>query len=85
MTNKDAIIQLGFIRRILTGKDREALTLAIEALEERPTDELNRVKNELNNELKGHYLTNCQNCQSDYSRGYNDGFKEGKRTNDANL
>lgn len=25
----------------------------------------------------GHYLTNCQNCQSDYSRGYDDGYKEG--------
>lgn len=25
----------------------------------------------------GHYLTNCQNCKSDYSRGYDDGYKEG--------
>ena len=23
------------------------------------------------------YLTNCQNCVSDYSRGYDDGYKEG--------
>lgn len=25
----------------------------------------------------GHYLTNCQNCKSDYSRGYDDGYAEG--------
>ena len=24
-----------------------------------------------------HYLTNCQNCKSDYSRGYDDGYTEG--------
>ena len=23
------------------------------------------------------YLTNCQNCKSDYSRGYEEGYKEG--------
>ena len=26
---------------------------------------------------QGHYLTNCQNCKSDYSRGYDDGYAEG--------
>ena len=62
-------------QKLISAFRNAKLKLLVE--EERPTDELNRVKNELNNELKGHYLTNCQNCKSDYSRGYDDGYAEG--------
>ena len=82
MTNKEAIKYLIAPTATSTNpsesylKQKEAYEIAIKALEERSQGDQVYLDNAPTVE-QGHYLTNCQNCKSDYSRGYNDGYVEG--------
>lgn len=74
MTNQDAAKRIKDLveeiePKIIKGltdadNDIEAIKMAIRALEEKPT-------------FESRYLTNCQKCKSDYSRGYDDGYAQG--------
>lgn len=70
MTNKEAlnILTTTPFWSVFPQDVKDALNIALVALEE--VDNAPTVET-------GHYLTNCQNCKSDYSRGYDDGYVEG--------